>query len=379
MNKLSGFLWILVIACFPLYAFEIPNTPTYWRNKLDIQLAPVEIGEPGAGVKVFTAEDTVRFVDSSLIEISMWMEAMDERTRRKDGPPEPPAPSADLQSILDQLAKLDARLSAVEQKLEASRSTVQAPFKVIDSKGVVLMSVEVVNNASILTLGNSDKAATRMMVKDGDARIVATNGQNIAYLHADSNGSSTVGQSNGIRTTIGSVEEGVNGLVISSADDANHPLGEIASRAGKKLAMRLYDDDGDAVVTAGTNPAAAGAGTVRVANTQGENVAFIGTSEDGASGELGVAKKGKNTAALLSEPRMVVLYNDAGEAITTLAKSQEGTGEGGNITVRQPDGEGIFSAGYSQERGGGEACVYRAKKQNVFCLGIGVPGMGTGR
>ncbi|QLQ32775.1 MAG: hypothetical protein HZT40_15595 [Candidatus Thiothrix singaporensis] len=120
------------------------------------------------------------------------------------------------------------------------------------------------------------------------------------------------------------------------------------------------------MVSAGMNPATGGSGTVMTANTSGENVAFLGTSVDGASGALGVSKAGKNTAALLSEPRMIVLYNDAGEAITSIAKSQEGAGEGGNITIRQPDGEGVFSAGYNAEMGGGDACVYRVRSRMCF-------------
>ncbi len=171
---------------------------------------------------------------------------------------------------------------------------------------------------------------------------------------------------------------GGHGLFVRQiAGQSANTLAEIADQPGKKVALRLYDDAGKVVVSAGTNPTTNGSGTVMAANTQGENVAFLGTSTDGQTGVVSVAKSGKDTAALISEPRMIVLYNDAGEAITTLAKSQEGTGEGGNITIRQPDGEGIFSAGYNAEAGGGDACVYRAKKQTMFCLGIGVPGMGA--
>ncbi|UJS24552.1 hypothetical protein [Thiothrix winogradskyi] len=360
-------------------AFAAPQElPTYWQKRLDIQLAPVEVA--GSGIKVFSAEDTVHFIDQSLGEIINWMEEMNTWREGKDRPPSngggsTPTPP-NLSQVMEELARLEARINTLEQKLEASRHTVQAPFKVIDAAGKTLMTVNSDKGISSLRLGEPGKAMAELLIDGESARVVAANKSNIGYLNADANISQAVLTSNGVRTALGSPEEGVNGMVVSNAD-SRQPLGEMALRPGKKFALRLYDEAGKVVVSAGTNPTTSGSGTVMAANTQGENVAFVGTSSDGQTGVVSVAKGGKDTAALISEPRMIVLYNDAGEAITTLAKSQEGTGEGGNITIRQPDGEGIFSAGYNAEAGGGDACVYRAKKQNMFCLGIGVPGMGA--
>ncbi|OQX11371.1 MAG: hypothetical protein BWK73_17910 [Thiothrix lacustris] len=313
-------------------------------------------------------------------------------------PPVPPDKEAALASVAEpnavhpNVAQLEKRIAVLEDEVQAllakqgKPSQVKAPFEVVDSDGRVMLRVSNDAKADMLDMGGGLVLMNYTTEQRG--RVIVSSSGGRAVMEADAKSASIVVESAKYTTRMGSGPNGegngffvrdAGGVAANGSATPTKPLAEIAALAGKKVALRLYDDAGNAVVSAGTNPAAAGAGTVKVANTKGEPVAFLGTSENGESGALGVAKNGKNTAALLSEPRMMVLYNDAGEAITTLAKSQEGTGEGGNITIRQPDGEGIFSAGYNADLGGGDACVYRAKKQNVFCLGIGVPGMGTGR
>ena len=73
--------------------------------------------------------------------------------------------------------------------------------------------------------------------------------------------------------------------------------------------------------------------------------------------------------------RLVAAYNKSGNAVVTIGKSENS--EGGNVTARDPAGDGVFRAGHNTAVGGGDACVYRAKRQNVFCLGVGMPGVGT--
>lgn len=374
-------------------AADYPPLPTGWASENTPLLVPAQT-MIGSEVIVMEGAQTLGRMTQTIVEIRAWMEKSQDVTDELDKSVE--TLEKDMATVKEAIARLqqqqpggnpapappannDARLEALEAriaKLEANHNTVQAPFKVIDAAGKTLMTVNSDKGISSLRLGEPGNAMAALLIDGESARVIAANKSNIGYLNADANISQTVLSSNGVRTAIGSPEEGVNGMVISNADN-RQPLGEMALRPGKKFALRLYDEAGKVVVSAGTNPTTSGSGTVMAANTQGENVAFVGTSSDGQTGVVSVAKGGKDTAALISEPRMIVLYNDAGEAITTLAKSQEGTGEGGNITIRQPDGEGIFSAGYNAEAGGGDACVYRAKKQNMFCLGIGVPGMGA--
>lgn len=385
-------VFILLPLAAMVYADDAPVI-TEWEPDT---LVPAAVGGPqGVGSLMVPSYDgTISRMNMTISEMRKWMENSQNTTDKLKKSVE--TLEKDMATVKEAIARLqqqqpggnpapappannDARLEALEAriaKLEANHNTVQAPFKVIDAAGKTLMTVNSDKGISSLRLGEPGNAMAALLIDGESARVIAANKSNIGYLNADANISQTVLSSNGVRTAIGSPEEGVNGMVISNADN-RQPLGEMALRPGKKFALRLYDEAGKVVVSAGTNPTTSGSGTVMAANTQGENVAFVGTSSDGQTGVVSVAKGGKDTAALISEPRMIVLYNDAGEAITTLAKSQEGTGEGGNITIRQPDGEGIFSAGYNAEAGGGDACVYRAKKQNMFCLGIGVPGMGA--
>ena len=385
-------VFILLPLAAMVYADDAPVI-TEWEPDT---LAPAAVGGPqGVGSLMVPSYDgTISRMNMTISEMRKWMENSQNTTDKLKKSVE--TLEKDMATVKEAIARLqqqqpggnpapappannDARLETLEAriaKLEANHNTVQAPFKVIDAAGKTLMTVNSDKGISSLRLGEPGNAMAALLIDGESARVIAANKSNIGYLNADANISQTVLSSNGVRTAIGSPEEGVNGMVISNADN-RQPLGEMALRPGKKFALRLYDEAGKVVVSAGTNPTTSGSGTVMAANTQGENVAFVGTSSDGQTGVVSVAKGGKDTAALISEPRMIVLYNDAGEAITTLAKSQEGTGEGGNITIRQPDGEGIFSAGYNAEAGGGDACVYRAKKQNMFCLGIGVPGMGA--
>ncbi len=385
-------VFILLPLAAMVYADDAPVI-TEWEPDT---LAPAAVGGPqGVGSLMVPSYDgTISRMNMTISEMRKWMENSQNTTDKLKKSVE--TLEKDMATVKEAIARLqqqqpggnpapappannDARLETLEAriaKLEANHNTVQAPFKVIDAAGKTLMTVNSDKGISSLRLGEPGNAMAALLIDGESARVIAANKSNIGYLNADANISQTVLSSNGVRTAIGSPEEGVNGMVISNADN-RQPLGEMALRPGKKFALRLYDEAGKVVVSAGTNPTTSGSGTVMAANTQGENVTFVGTSSDGQTGVVSVAKGGKDTAALISEPRMIVLYNDTGEAITTLAKSQEGTGEGGNITIRQPDGEGIFSAGYNAEAGGGDACVYRAKKQNMFCLGIGVPGMGA--
>ncbi|QLQ32776.1 MAG: hypothetical protein HZT40_15600 [Candidatus Thiothrix singaporensis] len=108
-------------------------------------------------------------------------------------------------------ANNDARLDALEAriaKLEASRNTVQAPFKVVDAAGKTLMSVTNENNLPRLRLGEPGKAMVQLLLDGDAARVMAVSDGNTSYLSADANHSQAILKSNGIRTTLGSAEEG---------------------------------------------------------------------------------------------------------------------------------------------------------------------------
>lgn len=275
--------------------------------------------------------------------------------------------------ILSSLIDLELRL----RQLEASRNTIQAPFKVVDKNGRVILSVTTDNQgADYLVMGEQGKPSILLQRNGEYARLTARiSADNRAYLNADTvTGASAAAEHNHFASGVGTSVLGGSGLFIRQVQgQAALPAAEIAALPGKKVALRLYNEQGKAVVSAGMNPAAGGAGTLRVANTKGENIAFMGTTPEGENGAVGVAKNGKDVIAMLAEPRLVAVYNDTGAPIVSIGKSDKS--DGGNLTTRDPAGEGVFSAGFNSAVGGGDACVYRAKRQNTFCLGIGLPGM----
>ena len=277
------------------------------------------------------------------------------------------------EQIVSQLVDLNLRLS----KLEASRNTVQAPFKVVDKNGRVILSVTTDNQGTdYLVMGEQGKPSILLQRNAEYARLTARiSADNRAYLNADTTtGASAAAEHNHFASGVGTSALGGSGLFIREVQgQAALPAAEIAALPGKKVALRLYNEQGKAVVSAGMNPAAGGAGTIRAANTKGENIAFMGTTPEGENGAVGVAKNGKDVIAMLAEPRLVAVYNDTGAPIVSMGKSDKS--DGGNLTTRDPAGEGVFSAVYNISVGGGDDCVYRAKRQNNYCLGIGLPGM----
>ena len=253
----------------------------------------------------------------------------------------------------------------------------------LDQEGKPLLKFTSSNGSTIL-LVSSQNTQNGIVIATGhiDSRIVLRSGANDAMLKASEDGSSLSISNADVATVLGSGDDGRDGLVIKTPGVLPEPpdsagggqmSAEISTQTGKKLALRISDDKGKTVVSAGSNPAAAGAGTLKIANTKGENVAFVGTTLEGENGAMGVAKGGKDVVAIMAEPRLIAVYNDTGSAIVSMGKSDKS--DGGNLTTRDPTGDGVFSAGYRSDLGGGEACVFRSKRQNQFCLGIGLPGM----
>ena len=81
--------------------------------------------------------------------------------------------------------------------------------------------------------------------------------------------------------------------------------------------------------------------------------------------------KGSNTALAsvtsFEGKGVVVAYNQAGKAIAFLTEKDN---HGGSVTVADPSGDGVFSAGFTGD--GGNACVSN-RKRGLQCLGIGLP------
>ena len=310
------------------------------------------------------------------------------------------------------LAELESKVA----KLEAERGIFKAPFKVVDAKGATLFSVAadgrtVVGNegqamivmkatgggSAVLQLSAGDKklllatdggSGTTLQLNDGADAVVklsADQGQKallrlagggaIATLNADPD--------NAARLDLQAGSEA--GIVVSSKKDDLGMLAQLGGQnalslgamPGKGVALRLFDTSGNQVVTAAPNPAQSGAGVVAVGNGGPKSAVIVEAHSDGSGLVHAYSDDGVGGAALAGGERSVVAYNKAGNPVASVGQSDKS--EGGTLVARNPEGDGIFAAGFAAEYGGGEACVWRAKRSNTFCLGLGMPGMGVGK
>ena len=219
-----------------------------------------------------------------------------------------------------------------------------------------------------MQFGTSDTLRVQIGTVGDSAIVQVGNGNDRAVLGADSE---LVGIT--ARTDEGFAEfgKGSKGFgVMVSKEGA--PMVNLGTYEGRGAALRIFGGDGTQVVGAGASQD--GGGTVRVFPAGGgPALAQIDALVSG--GFVGAfLTSGTPAATLDAKERMVALFNDQGLPIATLGLST--IAGGGNITTRDPGGGGVFSAGAATD-GGGEACVVR-QNGNTYCLGIGLPGMGSG-
>ena len=263
----------------------------------------------------------------------------------------------------ERIAALEARIAAIESGM------LKAPLTVLGTGGkpILRLSAE-----GTLLLGSDNANLVALIANPGSpARVGVQNREAIVQMSAG-NGKATVEVFNG---------EPNNVMLVASATDLGvvvekngQPAAGLGAVPGKGVALRLYDKGGKQVAAAGENPATPGAGIVTVGNGA-RNSAALAANSDGSGVVHAFASDGTVGSGLIGADRMVAAYNKSGAAVVTIGKSENS--EGGNVTSRDPTGDGVFRAGFNSAVGGGDACVFRAKKQQTYCLGLGVPGVGV--
>lgn len=269
-------------------------------------------------------------------------------------------------SVLDlqlKLEALQARIAALE------KGVLKAPLTVLDANGRPILQLSA---DGYLLLGSDGGNQIGLVAQPGSpARIGVQSGTSVAQMSAG-NGKAAVevfnGESNNVTLAASAGELGV------VVERNGQPAAGLGSMPGKGVALRLFDKSGKQVAAAGENPATPGSGIVTVGNGS-RNAAALAANGDGSGVVHAYASDGTVGSGLIGVDRMVAAYNASGAAVVTIGRSENS--EGGNVTSRDPTGEGVFRAGFNSAVGGGDACVYRAKKQQVYCLGLGVPGVGV--
>ena len=153
--------------------------------------------------------------------------------------------------------------------------------------------------------------------------------------------------------------------------DKSQLLAGLGTQGGGRFALRLYED-GNQVGAFGAAPDGSG-GTLRIYAGGAKATATLG-AVNGAGLISAYDAGGSPVLSMTASDHAFAVYNSAGVPIATLSQSSHGNG--GNVTASDGGGNGVFSAGAASD-GGGEACVVRDNGKG-FCLGIGLPGMGSG-
>ncbi len=314
-------------------------------------------------------------------------------------------------AVTEAMAALDRRL----QTLEGKAGTVTAPFKVVDGGGRVLLQVAqdgvvtVGSGAATVTIASPPSGMAEMTLKAGGAALVLaaapdasavvqlnSGGRAAALLEARGDEeAATLNLAGGdARADLSAASASAGALALANGTDGKvalstktdalglqvsvggKPKATLGALDGKGVALRVFGDGGNALVAGGENPAVPGTGILYVGNGS-KNLAALSGDDKGGGLASAFAPDGTVGAGLVGAERAVAAYNASGAAVATISKSDKS--EGGNVTARNPAGEGVFTAGFASGYGGGEACVWRAKRSNTFCLGLGLPGMGVGK
>lgn len=259
------------------------------------------------------------------------------------------------------IAELIARVEA----LEKSQGTVKAPFRVLGEGGAVFE----VNGNGVASFGSGQFVTIRA---NGTAEIgMQSSGTAGLFLRAA--GDSQIRLTGPAGDVALASTANAHGVMVYGAAPEK-PQAALGSLDGRGIALRLLSSSGKTIVAGGENPESPGTGLLYVGDGS-RNLAALAV--DGTGGGLvhAFAPDGTVGSALVGADRIVAAYNSTGAPVATLGKSDKS--EGGNVTTRNPAGDGVFSAGFNSAVGGGDACVYRVNRQKTFCLGIGVPGLGV--
>lgn len=261
----------------------------------------------------------------------------------------------------------DARFKALEDriaKLEAAGTTLKAPLTVTGAGGKTILKLSA---DGYLLLGSDGGSQVALIAQPGaPAKVGVQSGAYAVQLSAG-NGKALVDVLNTETQTVSLVA--ANDQVGLTVEKDGKTAAGLGSVPGKAVALRLYDKAGRTVAAAGENPSTSGTGIIYVGNGS-KNSAALAANSDGSGVVHAFANDGTVGAGLIGAERLVGAYNKAGNAVVTIGKSENS--EGGNVTSRDPNGEGVFRAGYRSDIGGGEACVNRVKKGRTICLGINV-------
>jgi len=213
-------------------------------------------------------------------------------------------------------------------------------------------------------LGNTDAVKVQIGTRQ-DAIVQLTKSSDRVVLVASGE---TVGMT--AKSSEGFIEAGKGSKGFGfTMTNQGQPMLNLGFFEGRPPALRVFYSGAQ---IAAVGPGHDGGGTMRVFPAGGGN-SLAQMDAFASGGYIGAFfPNGSPAAALDSNEHVVAVYNSAGMPVATLGIGSNGSG--GNVTTRDSAGNGVFSAGATQD--GGTACVIH--KGKIHCLGIGLPLMGGG-
>lgn len=223
------------------------------------------------------------------------------------------------------------------------------------------------SNDSQLLMGLKGSPHIEVVAAPDQTSLLVIQGKNQAGAFSDGSELKVFSEDNGNKAELGKMQKGW-GLMLTMGQQLEAALSTLE---GKGMALRMYEQ-GQQVGAFGAAPDGSG-GTLRIYAGGPKATVSLG-AVDGAGVITAYDSGGNPILALDASQYAIAVYSTGGAAIAQLSKSS--TGDGGNVTTSSGAGSGVFSAGAASD-GGGEACVIRQNGKG-YCLGIGLPGMGSG-
>jgi hypothetical protein len=262
---------------------------------------------------------------------------------------------------LQSISNLGQRVTALER-----RTSFRAPFIVTDSQGGALFTVTdngmrgvkvFSGGVARVTLEAADEGgAVKALAPDlGVAGLAALDGKNEVWVTGPNGGTAA-------RMT-GSEQGGV--VDMSSLGGGTAVLG---ARNGP-MGLRFYAHPDDQNSAGGLGILNDGSTGMILRGPGGNKSVFLGTNDATEEGFVQVYDNGTLRAELSAGERgLVAVRNSEGKAVAYLTESK--SGEGGNITLTDPAGNGIVSAGYNESE---QADICLDRKNHLYCVGINLP------
>ncbi len=268
-----------------------------------------------------------------------------------------------LQSLNDRLLKLETR----------PVNRVRAPFVVVDAKNQAIVTIESVGDNHILKMGTLGSGSAIQLERSAQhATVVTQMGSGDVQARVgvrEGRGPRVEVYTKENSTIMGAGANNRHGIFLRDGGGAKDKapakvLGELAVNINESGGiLRLYDKDGKAVMSAGSNTKEGGRGQLGL-SAPGKAVGVLLYSAAEGQGEIQVlGNDAKAVVELSGSRRHILLNNKSGNPAAVMRLSQGGNGSGGNFTAVDAAGNNVVSTG-ALSGGGGALCVIHPKRGN---------------